>query len=418
MLSLRRGAAHPLRSRIIVRGFAAYSPKVRAFPFKVSPSEAIAQLSIAGVQVSSTRSDAPQPRKIVPVYFPAWFIDAEIEAKVTLLSVKDDMTVYFHNSYLPGYTGLDKLAGVSLLSDSLALAEAVPFTEELATQRDTKVTCLPFKTTPFLALDATNSLSSDQCRINEVLSLDSSSITAKLICAYPVLIPLYLAQSTDNKTVVLEAHHEEGRILEERGPNDNVFEKDDRRAQMHQMLRSLGLPPPSPNDGVALRLLRFFEKAVLETENSIDKMEAMAEGLFAYLRGAPTPFVNIAGVTIASTFRNWNYIHVRDFQHWVDKFRTTGTIPTSPNDTDIMLDPRVRPFIQDEVTAVRKFMKISHEIFMAHLILESVAKGDRPYTSREREFAEKNAGSLDVSREKAIPSWWKEWQENSTKKPS
>ncbi|KAJ6513264.1 hypothetical protein C8R45DRAFT_963041 [Mycena sanguinolenta] len=416
MLLPRCGASHRSRMSISIRGLTSYSPKVRAFPFKVSPSEAIAQLSLAGVKLSSTRSDSPQPRRIVPVYFPAWFIDGEIEAKVTLLSVKDDMTVYFHNSYLPGYTGLDKLSCISLLSDSLALTEAVPFTEELATRGDTQVTCLPFKTTPFAALDAANSLSFDQCRVNEVLSLDPSSITAKLICAYPVLIPLYLAQSADNKTVVLEAHHEEGRILEERGPNDSFLEKDDQRAQVHRMLRSMGLPPPGPNDGVALRLVRFIEKIALATENSIDKLEAMSEGLFAYIRGTPTPFVNIAGVTIATAFRNWNYIHVRDFQHWVDNFRTTGTIPASTNDTDTMLDPRVRPFQEDEVTAVRKFMKISHEIFMAHLLLEDMSKGDRTYTPKESEYAQKRTGSLDVSREKAIPSWWKEWQANSTKK--
>ncbi|KAJ7274401.1 hypothetical protein B0H12DRAFT_1088542 [Mycena haematopus] len=407
-------AAH--QCRIFSRGLASYSPKVRAFPFKVSPSEAILQLSLtsAGVEAFSTRLDSPpKPTKIVPVYFPAWFVDGEIEARVALSNVKGYITAIFHNSYLPGHTGLDKISAISLLSDSLALTEAVPFTTELATQWDTEITCLPFRTTPFPVLDSATSLTFDQCRVNEIFALDPSSIKANLICAYPVLIPLYLAQYTANKTVVLEAHHEEGRILEERGPNEAPFQKEKSRELYHKVLRQvMGLPPPRPSDGFALRFLRFLEQGAQATESKIDELEAALEGLFVYLRGSPTQFVNIAALTISPTLWKWNYVHLRDFQRWLDGFRTTGTLPAASSDT--MVDPRVRPFTADEVLAVRNFLKAGQERAKTYTLLDSIPNAEAT-TPEGRQILKEYAASLDAFREKAIPSWWKEWQNKSTK---
>ncbi|KAF7330565.1 hypothetical protein MVEN_02496600 [Mycena venus] len=400
--------------RILCRGVASYSPKVRAFPFKVSPAEAIQQLAMtpaSGTDIStrlSTRfgSTPPiQPKKIVPVYFPAWFIDGEMEAEVIpsnsdSKSANGYVTAVFLNSYLPGHT-MDKLSSISLLSESLAVqTEAVPFTADLETQWDTKITCLPFKTAPFSILDAANSLTSEQCRVSDVFSLDPSSIRTNLICAYPVLIPLYLAQYAADTTVVLEAHDSEaGRILEERGADEpvlNVHEVEPEGVRtVVNSIRKLGIPPPKPSDGPITRFLlnsaRYLETQMTDVEKKLEEVEAELAGLFRYHRGSPTQFVNIAALTIP-----------RHGQAKIDQ----------------MTDPRIRPFTVDEVIAVRKFLWTGQERAKAHTLLDSMSKvkaTGAPENQNHKDFKE-YVESFDAQRRKATPSWWKEWMESSTQK--
>ncbi|KAF8206441.1 hypothetical protein K438DRAFT_1817212 [Mycena galopus ATCC 62051] len=381
-----------------------------AFPFKISPSEAISQLASTSAGGGELFGASLNQRRLsLVVYFPAWFIDGEIEAKVNLSDATGHVTAVFLNSN--AFT--DKLSSVSFLSDNLGLTtEAVPFTAALETQWDTKITCLPFKTTPFSVLDAAaKSLKPDQCVISEVLALEPSSIRANLICAYPVLIPLYLAQYPSDRTVVLEAHDEEGRILEERAPDVDMrlpkeHQLESVRADIHKAIRIMGFPRT---------IGRFIEKFMQATDNKIDVLDAEIGGLFRYHRGGASPFVNIASLTIPPTWTpRWNYIHYHDFRRWLDGFRTTGTLPTTRNDS--MVDPRVRPFTTDEVIAVRTFLHAGQERAKAHTVLESVSKVQQAHETRGYEALKTHAASLDTERQNATPSWWKEWQTSLTTK--
>jgi len=319
---------------------------------------------------------------------------------------------------------MDKLSSISLLSDSLALTEAVPFTPDLETQWDTKITCLPFKTAPFSILDAAKSLKSDQCRVTDVFSLDPSSIRTNLICAYPVLIPLYLAQYTGNATVVLEAHHESGRILEEKGPAsdeggdaDAVPEQDDFRTVVDR-LRKIGIPPPQPSDGpltrFLLRSVRYLDERMTDMEKKIDEFDAQIDDLFWYHRGVPTQFVNIAALTIPPTWTRWNMLHFRHFRKWLDFFRTTGTLPTAKNDQ--MTDPRIRPFTADEIITTRTFLRTGQERAKAHTLLDSMSKVNAAGTPESKnKDLEEYVVSFDAQREKATPKWWKEWLQSTQK---
>ncbi|KAJ7707744.1 hypothetical protein B0H17DRAFT_529872 [Mycena rosella] len=218
--------------RPFCRSLASYPPKVYAYPFAVSPAEAIQQLSpvVGGRSTfqSLFNSGSQKPKQIVPVYFPAWFIDAEVEATVTVSTDRGTedgrVTAVFTNSYIPGHTW-DKLSSMSLLSPQLADSKAVPFSSDMETQHGSKITCLPFQTSPFSVLDAVKSLRPADC-VHGNLRLDPLSISTNLISAYPVLIPLYLAKyqykvkDDDNsvpvsQTAVMEAHHMTGRIIVE-----------------------------------------------------------------------------------------------------------------------------------------------------------------------------------------------------------
>jgi hypothetical protein len=76
---------------------------------------------------------------------------------------------------------MDKLASTSLLSTRLAFQHTVPFSADLETQFETKITCLPFTTTPFSILDAAKSLQSRQCRVSDNFVIDPSSIRTNLV---------------------------------------------------------------------------------------------------------------------------------------------------------------------------------------------------------------------------------------------
>lgn len=104
------------------------------------------------------------------------------------------------------------LSTAPLTISSLIEKETVPFTTRLLHQHGEPVQCIPFSTSPFSVLDiAASHPPSHSIMINEDLSIDPSSVKPKLvkknltlfadsfihslqISAYPVLLPLYLAQ--------------------------------------------------------------------------------------------------------------------------------------------------------------------------------------------------------------------------------
>ena len=81
---------------------------------------------------------------------------------------------------------MDTLSSISLLSPELSLHETVPFSADLETQHDTKITCLPFTTMPLCIPDLAKTLSPEQCIINDSVRVDPSSIRTNLVSLFLV----------------------------------------------------------------------------------------------------------------------------------------------------------------------------------------------------------------------------------------
>ncbi|KAJ7127026.1 hypothetical protein C8R44DRAFT_780211 [Mycena epipterygia] len=395
--SLRRAFSRALSS--------SYSPKVRAYPFELSKEQAITKLGRGVFLHSPTLFDfGIQPEKLVAVYFPAWFIDAELEATVSVstgegMPKNTPITAVFMNSYLPGYTGMDKLASISLLSEGLALHKTVPFSVDLETQYDTKITCLPFKTAPFSVLDAAKALRPDQSTINDRIRINPSSIRTNLISAYPVLLPLYLAQyalSTADgvyQTAMIEAYSADlGRVIIEnvKGLLPSV-----------QAMRPPAEEPDTLLSGLRRQLYSFMAEPDAE---------------FLYWNGSATPFSNLASITLPIT---WGMtIKEHALTHWLDHFMTPEALQQLFTTSDnVMEDPRIRPFTEKELKQVRTFFTLGQERTKAHTLLDAMSKVHTTgVAGNDLQEVKDHAASADDRREKAIPSWWKDWQ-RSTKPP-
>ncbi|KAF8808730.1 hypothetical protein BYT27DRAFT_7337705 [Phlegmacium glaucopus] len=212
--------------------------KLRAFPFQVPPEHAQRLLSPLAAAACNFRKMLPsigayalpflnfdflRPVRLSAVYFPAWFVNGEVEANVTYKGIQSNETAWFENTYIPG-SDMAVLSAAPLRCPLFNYTEAVPFTKSLMHQHGEPVQCVPFSTSPFSLLDVTSSHpSSWSIMINEDLSINPSSVKTNLMSAYPVLLPLYLAQydidgggedSPNNMiTFLLQAHCDPASIM-------------------------------------------------------------------------------------------------------------------------------------------------------------------------------------------------------------
>ncbi|KAJ7170653.1 hypothetical protein C8R43DRAFT_58587 [Mycena crocata] len=417
--------------RPFCRTLASYSPKVRAFPFKISPEEAIKDLSdhiVHGptavgptfedgipARMNAAFGDTPiRPEKIVPIYFPAWFIDAEVHANSTTttpLGTEDgQLRVICLNSYLPGHNW-DKLSSISLLSPNLNVDESVSFSSDLEIQYDTKIICLPFTTTPFSIPRGLRSLQPDQCKITENLLFDPLSVDVKLFCAYPVLMPLYLAQYAVDvdanknymyKTAFIEAHSDEGRIVVE---NIREITRLSRRAERTGSVGKL-----------LIAIAKYFDQQLDDLDRKLEESQSMSEqrGLL-YHRGDRSPFGNFDRVMAIHHGSAWGFDMPRGLTRWVDGHVTTEALQLLKADDQKMGDPRIRPFTGPEVGAVRKYFTLSVATTEADALLHNL--------SQIKPAAEVNPGndvqdylaSKTAQREAALPDWWRHWQKSQAK---
>ncbi|KZT00810.1 uncharacterized protein LAESUDRAFT_731876 [Laetiporus sulphureus 93-53] len=222
-----------------------FPPKVRAFPFAFSTEEAILRLgvpmsikcwgrdffrSVAARLLPGMGFQPLRPNRIQAIYLPIWLVDAEVEAQIWVQDHSDKSEtieriarVFFQQSYVPGFV-YEPLSRISLNSMLFDRGSTIRFSEDLLTQRGTEILCLPFSVTPFPLLDVARSLSYQQATISEQLKFDPSAVKANLFAAYPVLVPIYLAQyempaiDTGDPltfTAILEAFTRKGRIVTE-----------------------------------------------------------------------------------------------------------------------------------------------------------------------------------------------------------
>jgi len=87
------------------------------------------------------------------------------------------------------------LSLVPLLSRSIKVTEAVPFSEELRHQYGTEVSCLPYTISPFTVLDIASSLSPRDSKVDDDVHFTPTSII-------PNLVRFFIFPYTPNKPLL------------------------------------------------------------------------------------------------------------------------------------------------------------------------------------------------------------------------
>jgi len=95
------------------------------------------------------------------------------------------------------------------------IEHAKPFSSDLARQWGLDVMCLGYNVLPFDVLDRTRALSYTDAVISENMRFSPQSVKMNLAAAYPVLLPVYLAQYISREpwppvTIIMAAHSDPG----------------------------------------------------------------------------------------------------------------------------------------------------------------------------------------------------------------
>ncbi|KAF9048656.1 hypothetical protein BJ165DRAFT_1609689 [Panaeolus papilionaceus] len=211
-LSTRTGRSYNTHRPYSTAVYGGHFSKLRAFPFQVTPTQAEKRLSrwaslICDDKVATSAFpdvseffglEYKRPDRMVPVYFPAWVFNTELEGKAAQKDVERDISVQFVNSYLPG-SHLTKLAAAPLWfkdPEYRFMDDLQPFTDDLLRQHDLDVQCIPYTISPFSLLQLPKKLSSSTFNLHEDFQVSPSSLKSIMFSAYPVLLPVYLAQFT------------------------------------------------------------------------------------------------------------------------------------------------------------------------------------------------------------------------------
>ncbi|KDR76153.1 hypothetical protein GALMADRAFT_462968 [Galerina marginata CBS 339.88] len=207
--------------------------KLRAFPFVMSPETAQRRMANHAQRLcggpyflrTTFRDLFPdtwdikfkRPTLFAAVYFPAWLISGTMFSKAIFDDTKD-LTLFFFSkiTYLPG-CDLSTMSTPVFWSYELSDIEPVPLTENLLTQHDLRVNCVPFNTSPFSVLDLCSSVSEDGFSLKPGVKIIPHIVDD--FVAMPVLLPLYVATYADENhdsgdvlTLYIQAHSNDGNI--------------------------------------------------------------------------------------------------------------------------------------------------------------------------------------------------------------
>ncbi|KAH7927934.1 hypothetical protein BV22DRAFT_1193229 [Leucogyrophana mollusca] len=397
-----------------------YNSKVRAFPFAFSKDDAITHVAPAASSLTVFKGFISsvcakyfpasgfkpiQPDRIQAIYYPAWIVDAEVEAKVWLSpqdsesSQQHNFTVDFTNSYVPGKLQqgcpFDLLGRLAFRDENMSPEQAVPFSQSLTKQHGSDILCLPYTTSPFSLLDKARNLSFKQATIHDGVRFDPSSVKPNLFAAYPVLMPLYIAQyetvAPFRNTFVIQAHSKPG---------------------------------------------RFFMQTISDDpeKNIMAKLEEHIGYDYLFLGGNPSSFVNprvlspLYDEVASSTLESWLN----------DQITARGATEMLSSGKAIdMEDPRVRQWIGDELRWVRRWIESGEDLLRIKDTVKKISSVgvDLTETSRRagpgespdvqkvvslaaaglEEFS-KAQRSRQEAAEKAratfTPVWWREWEDS------
>ncbi|KAF8553936.1 hypothetical protein OG21DRAFT_1522763 [Imleria badia] len=337
-----------------------------------------------------------QPTRIQPVYLPTWFVRAELEAKAWLSSESDSegsqseaATVQFEDLYLPGFN-LD--FGRILVRDPPTHIElAKPFSPDLAHQWGLDVMCLPYNVLPFDILDSARNLSYNNAVISENMRFSPQSVKMNLAAAYPVLLPVYLAQYVSREpwphvTILLAAHSDPG-------------------------VHYIHIPHPDTEDSVRLP----FEELVAGQDDYIEVGSTPED---AEVRAV---VVNPMGDNLLSD----------ELSSWLNDIlqQRNSLVSMAASHPINMEDPRIREWTQEEVDSVHKWLHMgrAHSFFKTILknmnLDESQITSLKPGAQGETKFVvdlfeaflkadPEQAQKWQETRAASTPEWWRQWEES------
>ncbi|KAM5535917.1 hypothetical protein V8D89_010357 [Ganoderma adspersum] len=405
-------------------GHRPYSSKVRAFPFVVSPEWASKELSwntamFTGDKLFGTwiRRQFPglnvralRPSRLQAVYLPTWIIDAEVAANMWFKKQPDDPDtknetahIQFTHSTMPGYV-YPPLSVKNLMPPSMLGVDPVPWSEELRKNSGEDVLCLPFSLTPFSLIEAVRSMSLADANISKVLRFEPSSVESSMMAAYPVLLPIYLAQF-DVNTVV------NGEVIK---VTATAF-----------MEASYASENPRIMVEVTQGVVDFFKMFDFPVPDLVIRgQHANSLRQFAVVRG------------LLASHASFN--HKRHVERWIDK---AGAWPDNllayrdryfgKTEEEAALavnwnDVRIRPFTREEREANWQYMAAGEEVFFVKQlelaqerkreIVESSdsgqgeSEGIAPLDPAEGENLQNHAAAAEKRREEKKPEWLSQYE--------
>jgi len=388
--------------------------KLRAFPFQVTPEHAQRLLSPFAAVACNFRKMLPsigahalpifnfdflRPARFSAVYFPAWFVNGEVEADVTYKGIQSKETAWFENTYIPG-SDMTVLSAAPLRCPFFKHTETVPFTKTLMHQHEEPVQCIPFSTSPFSILDVASSHPpSYSIMINEDLSINPSSVKTNLISAYPVLLPLYLAQyemqtgqhgANNMITFLIQAHCEPASIMCE---NLSRLNETSRKA------------------------LEVFSEFV--GHESSDEI---------YTFPPINPRVSIPDISmspqriISNSIKEWLEELLGSSSN-IEKLAESSLGVLAKGDEDL----RIREMIAEERESMEKYTELTVPIMFSKRFMKTLnGQGERPIVKihfqnpQSQEFdkelnempkkvIQQNLEQLEAQRAEVAPKWWMEW---------
>ncbi|KAF8954611.1 hypothetical protein BDZ97DRAFT_1928054 [Flammula alnicola] len=315
-----------------------------------------------------------RPTRFSAVYFPAWILNAEIEAKVTYKGYQQAASAIFRNtagSHVP------TLSAAPLWPRTLDGKEPLPFDESLLRQYEEEVQCIPFTISPFSVVDIATTSSAESLEISPDLSFSPSSVKPTIFSAFPVLLPLYVGQytvdqpekaNTSTVTVFMQAHS-----------------ADD-----------------SP--GIMTEGLSAEHLAALASPNILKMLELnLGTGKFFT--------VSIGDVTV----NEWPQRITKIVYEWLeDKLRYSSNIEKLASLGKLKSDddPRVREMTEEETEVLDKYFKIRDNILFLKMLGKALPAPEEPVVN----IISSKFTDLEEGQKQATPHWWIEHEQASSSK--
>ncbi|KAF8969720.1 hypothetical protein BDZ97DRAFT_214933 [Flammula alnicola] len=389
-----------------------------AFPFKFSPEEAQRKMAAHAALLCfcdnatmatsvvidllpsflSTPSflEYKRPTRFSAVYFPAWILNAEIEAKVTYKGYQQAASAIFRNTYIPG-SHVPTLSAAPLWPRTLDGKEPLPFDESLLRQYEEEVQCIPFTISPFSVVDIATTSSAESLEISPDLSFSPSSVKPTIFSAFPVLLPLYVGQytvdqpekaNTSTVTVFMQAHS-----------------ADDSPGIMTEGLSAEHLAAlASPNILKMLELNLGTEVVELPSRGN-DRVAIGGRGVALFSPERAIKTVNEWPQRITKIVYEWLEDKLR-YSSNIEKLASLGKLKSDD-------DPRVREMTEEETEVLDKYFKIRDNILFLKMLGKALpAPEEEPVVN----IISSKFTDLEEGQKQATPHWWIEHEQASSSK--
>ncbi|KAF9003926.1 hypothetical protein BDQ17DRAFT_1355142 [Cyathus striatus] len=388
--------------------------KLQALPFSVSMEEAIRVMgpiaaTICGDKMLASiaarylpglgfEANAIRPIRITPVYFPVWRLSAELRAEIKHEGTERMGTVQLDNTYIPG-SDFKVISSVNVASFANS-HDLVPFNEEMKMYGGSEVACIPFNISPFPLLDIVRNLSYTNARMSENISFTPSTVEPNLVAAYPILVPLWLAQYRFGgqegereiyHTCFVGAYQRSLPVVSE--PIPTGIEWAD---ALREALEGVGLDHFTKDTAIVMGQVQDFVNvrsvSLVPSEDVVDAIEEWLEeaikspgALKELVRSSPGIITDedlrIRAATEQELSQVDNWLHLGEAASRIEKvLELISTFKMDPHAKILALGP-----------GIKKGQSID----------ESIAT------------LKANARDLEDQHQKTIPSWWKEWKQRS-----